>query len=292
MTLGREVSGAPPVLSHLGSRVEYRHGDEVVEWFDNLPQGIEHGYTLARRPVEATGTSVELRVRVDGLTARTAEPGVIHLDRPDGEAVLGYTKLKVWDATGADLTAEMHASPDGREIILTFNDAAARYPVTVDPLIVNFEVALDSGVDAPSEFGYSVAMDGDTAVVGCPDDDEPIGINAGSVYIFFREPNSAEWAMQGRIIRFSGVPTDGNRLGESVAVHGDLLVAGSRLADKRNGFGEILEADSGKPWWPAGQTLTGPSRRYFLPPMAMAPSAEILLPTRTNSVFRSGCTTM
>lgn len=32
------------------SRVEYRHGPVLTEWFDNGIAGIEHGYTIATRP--------------------------------------------------------------------------------------------------------------------------------------------------------------------------------------------------------------------------------------------------
>ena len=247
LTLGREAGKVPPTVVGSGNRVEYHHADGVVEWFANVPEGIEHCYHLAQRPAEAADGQVELRVRIDGLAARQAAPDLIELAGPDGKAVLGYTKLKVWDATGTALTAAMSATGDGEEIILAFNDTAARYPVTVDPFIFNFDGVLNAGVNDRNHYGESVEMDGNTAVIGCPRDDQPDGINAGSVYVFRRDPESGEWASEGQITRNSGgILIDGYELGFSVAIRGDLLVAGAPGADKRDPFGLILESNRGE----------------------------------------------
>jgi hypothetical protein len=64
------------------------------------------------------------------------------------------------------------------------NDSGARYPLTIDPLIVNAE-SLPVPTDRTS-FGSNVAVDGDTAVVGDYVETTALGTNVGAVYVFRR----------------------------------------------------------------------------------------------------------
>ena len=48
------------------------------------------------------------------------------------------------------------------------------------------------------QFGYSLALAGDTAIVGAFLDDNERGTNAGSAYIFVREGN--EWIEQAKLM--------------------------------------------------------------------------------------------
>ncbi|WP_367873259.1 hypothetical protein [Luteolibacter sp. Populi] len=179
-------AGKDSRISTAGTRAEYRHQDGTVEWFDNRAEGIEHGFTLAQRP-PASGESVRLEFRLDGLTASAAgNGGDLLLGPADGAACLRYSGLKVFDALGNPLPASMHAEKGG--ISIAFNDHGASYPVTVDPLITTLEQRLDPPVPgfgaAPNEFGEAIAIDGDTALVGTPYDDIPGGDMSGSVYVF------------------------------------------------------------------------------------------------------------
>jgi hypothetical protein len=75
-------------------------------------------------------------------------------------------------------------------------------------------------------FGVSVAVDGDTAVIGALFDDDN-GNNSGSAYVFTRSGTS--WTQQAKLIASDGAADD--VFGESVAVDGDTAVIGARLDD-------------------------------------------------------------
>jgi FG-GAP repeat protein len=75
-------------------------------------------------------------------------------------------------------------------------------------------------------FGQSVAVAGDTVVVGAPN-----AAGRGSVYIFTRAGDS--WTQSATLTASDGSP--GDRLGESVTVAGDIIVAGAIGADSNRG---------------------------------------------------------
>ena len=77
---------------------------------------------------------------------------------------------------------------------------------------------------AGDQFGFSVAVSGNTAVVGAPDDDTlTTVIDHGSAYVFVRSGNN--WTQQGKLLNVSVEP--GNRFGQSVALNGNTAVIGS-----------------------------------------------------------------
>ena len=69
-------------------------------------------------------------------------------------------------------------------------------------------------------FGHSLAVDGDTAVIGAPQDTEDPGL----VYVFTRNSSGA-WSQQGKLTTTEG--SDYSFFGRSVAVHGDTAVVGA-----------------------------------------------------------------
>jgi hypothetical protein len=72
---------------------------------------------------------------------------------------------------------------------------------------------------ANDELGTSVAIDGDTAVVGAPEDDG----GRGAVYVFARTADS--WTQTAKLTAGDGAADD--ELGTSVAIDGDTIVAGA-----------------------------------------------------------------
>jgi len=76
---------------------------------------------------------------------------------------------------------------------------------------------------ASDEFGFSVAISGNTAIVGSEFDD--IGANTfqGSVYVF--ERNGTLWTQQTKLTASDGAT--GDRFGRSVAISGDTAIVGS-----------------------------------------------------------------
>ncbi|HYF35186.1 MAG TPA: hypothetical protein VD994_07870, partial [Prosthecobacter sp.] len=207
-----------------GARVEYKRGD-VVEWFENRSEGLEHGFTVMRNPVAGEG---ELRVdmKFAGLKAapQTNSRGARFHNR-DGAPVLAYEELKVWDARGKGLDSRIEAVQDRLSIIVA--DAGAVYPLMIDPIISSLEQKLGpevTGSGAPEDhFGTSVALDGQTAVVGTPGDDTAAGEDAGSAFVFVR--TGAIWTLQARLTASDAAM--GKGFGGAVAVSSNTIVVGS-----------------------------------------------------------------
>jgi hypothetical protein len=79
--------------------------------------------------------------------------------------------------------------------------------------------------DGGDYFGYAVALDGDTLVVGVPYDDEN-GANAGAAYIYTRNEGGADnWGQTAKISATGGLAWD--RFGYAVDIDGDTVVVGA-----------------------------------------------------------------
>lgn len=85
---------------------------------------------------------------------------------------------------------------------------------------VEAQFVADDAADADS-FGSSVALDGDTAIVGAPSDDTPAN-NAGSAYVFVR--SAGVWAQQAHLIAPDGGTFD--LFGFRTAISGDTVIVG------------------------------------------------------------------
>jgi hypothetical protein len=77
-----------------------------------------------------------------------------------------------------------------------------------------------------SRFGASVAISGDTAVVGAPGDPGELGLQQGSVYVFVR--SGGVWSEQRKLEASDPAQFDG--FGTSVAISDDTIVVGAVLA--------------------------------------------------------------
>src|SRR5262249_22798562 len=76
---------------------------------------------------------------------------------------------------------------------------------------------------ASDNFGISVALSGDTLVVGAFGDDIGANGNQGSAYVFAR--NGAFWTQQQKLTAADGAAND--QFGASVALSGDTVLVGS-----------------------------------------------------------------
>ncbi|TWT55024.1 hypothetical protein Pla22_26780 [Rubripirellula amarantea] len=100
--------------------------------------------------------------------------------------------------------------------------------------------------DAQSNFGFSVAIDGDTVVVGAQYDRD-LGFQAGAAYVFDRnEGGLNQW---GRVAKLSGNDTVKRDLfGRSVDISGDTVVVGASVADPlgaSSGAAYVFDRNSG-----------------------------------------------
>lgn len=89
---------------------------------------------------------------------------------------------------------------------------------------------LPASCTVDDQFGWSVSVSGDTAVVGAPSADVGTTANAGAAYIFYRNQGGANnWGLVKTLV--STVPTTGDNFGWSVAVSGDRVFVGAPYTD-------------------------------------------------------------
>ena len=224
----RQTAAADGELQTDGNRIEMRReSQQLTEWFENTAGGVEHGFTLAARPVEGSnGEALRLVMTLGGdLTAQADTDGqALTLANGDGTKALRYEKLQVWDAQGKGLTARLR-SENGGEVWLEVEDSAAEYPITIDPTFVQQQKLTATDGAEGDVFGFSVAIAGDTAVVGAFLDNIDANANQGSAYVFVR--SGTTWTQQQKLTAADGTASD--EFGYSVAIAGDTIIVGTHF---------------------------------------------------------------
>ncbi|MGH8428715.1 MAG: FG-GAP repeat protein, partial [Gammaproteobacteria bacterium] len=194
----------------IGNRADYVHGN-LTEWWRALPVGFEQGFTIAKRPAghgELTLT----------LTANT--PAERH-----GETLvwnkLRYGGLVVTDANGKVIPSKLETQ--GKRVLIAVNDAEARYPLTVDPLVWLEQKVSASDGQAGYAFGQSVVLDGSTAVIGAPGATVNGNQYQGAAYVF--SETGGIWSQTTKLAASDG--TSGDEFGDAVALEGNTTVIGA-----------------------------------------------------------------
>ena len=215
-----------------GNRIEYARalvGDDtaagaIAEWYVNTPAGLEQGFTLdsapgARRP----GERLRVVLAVDGALRAQGQPDGQALAFVDeaGRPVLHYDHLVVTDARGRELAARMDA--EAGRVGLELDDRDAVYPITIDPIFTLQQKLEASDAAEDDLFGVSVAISGETVVVGASRDDGAAGGNQGSAYVFVR--SGGAWSLQQKLEASDAAADD--EFGFSVAISGETVVVGS-----------------------------------------------------------------
>jgi hypothetical protein len=206
-----------------GRRVEIKHhGVAITQWFVNRSEGLEQGFTL-ENPPEGSGREIIVWMDVKGTLKAEAMDGAEGACFVNGAGceVLHYRGLKAWDASGQDLPARIECH--GSAIALHVSDEGAEYPVVIDPIFGHAEARVPSGSSSSDWFGSSVALSGNTAVIGVPRADTSFDFEAGCVYVFVR--NNDTWHLEAKLLAENGAA--GAHFGSSVALSGDTVVIGA-----------------------------------------------------------------
>jgi hypothetical protein len=258
------MSPIDPVAPDVSGNVVRYGGTSLREWFANGPLGLEQGFVVARRPagVGRLVVSVALagvaRVRRDGTGVMLGLPG---------GSVLRYDDLVALDARGRRLPARL-AVANGR-VSIVIDDRRAAYPVRIDPLVQ--QAVLDGSLaTGAAEQGYSVALSGDgqTALVGGPQDTANGETNAGAVWVW--SLSGSTWSQQAMLVgncsaRFQG---ECNNQGTGETDNGFDGEFGSSVALSSNGDTALIgAADSSQAWvftrsgsaWTQQKLLTAPN---------------------------------
>ena len=112
------------------------------------------------------------------------------------------------------------------------------------------------------EFGFSVSISGNVAIVGSQGDDDN-GADSGSAYIFAFDGTT--WVLQRKLVPVDGAA--GDLFGESVSISGDVAIVGAPLDDDngdRSGSAYIYRFD-GTTWSQEQKLLAsdGAERDFF-----------------------------
>ena len=165
-------------------------------------------------------------------TLSTATAQIASPELPDGLSATDWQSIRAVHAQNRLATQPaitLDAEDHGR--------APTRHSITVD-LLEQQAYLKASNTDGSDQFGTSIAVSGDTVVVGSPSDDSAAtGVNgdeddnsasgAGAAYVFVRD--GATWSQQAYL---KASNTDGaDSFGVSVAISGDTVVVGARLED-------------------------------------------------------------
>jgi trimeric autotransporter adhesin len=267
------------------NRVEYQRNG-MTEWYENGPLGLEQGFTLAHRPGNANGRALTLELDLRGDLVATLEPGgsALQLRGKDGNAVLRYAGLKALDATGHELPSWLEIR--GERLLVRVNDDGARYPVVVDPWVQVAEVTASDG-NGGDEFGYSVAINGSTMVVGAPFHTVGSNANQGAAYVFTQ--NAGTWTQQAELSEPSGAA--GDNFGFSVAFYGSAVAVGAPHGNGGAGAVYFFNSSGGSAYF----VLTAPggifSFGYSLAVLGSnvilvgAPSTGVVVVYSNNVVF-------
>ena len=224
-----------------------------------------------------------------------------------GAAALTYSELTVLDADGRKLPARFeaveenplgsrgresaHSSEEGNlrrltsaateSLRLAIDERGARYPLTIDPIAQQAYLKASnteaSYTDYFDEFGYSVAVSGNTVVVGAwVEDGSATGVNgnqsdnsaffSGAAYVFVR--NGTNWTQQAYLKASNTGAGDG--FGR-VAVSGDTVVVGAwgEASNARGVNGD--QSNNGTQYAGAAYIFTGVG---LSPTLALAPDGS------------------
>lgn len=116
--------------------------------------------------------------------------------------------------------------------------------------------ALEAGRNSEGAgyFGYAIAVDGDTAVIGVYNDTVRPNVRQGSAYVFAR--NGASWRESQQIFASDGAPEE--RFGFAVAISGDVIVVATPYAkgEDREGSGKAyFFTRNGNTWTQTGRAF-------------------------------------
>ena len=166
-----------------------------------------------------------------------------------GDTVTGLTNateytlaVRAWNATGPGMPSAVTvtpaavtaapgnfvATPQYRRVMLSWDDPG---DTTIEKYRLSWYAEpyalMPEGVSADDFFGHAIAMDGDTALIGAPQN----ATDPGLVYVLTRDA-AGTWSEQGRLEASGGA--DYNLFGWSVAVDGNTAVVGA-IEDEREG---------------------------------------------------------
>ena len=109
---------------------------------------------------------------------------------------------------------------------------------------------LPPGAQGYDHFGVSVAISGDTAVIGAPNAKDANGVHRGAVYIFTR--TGSTWSLQQKLDSESYIYTNYG-FGSKVAIEGDTILVGATYYDSSPEYVSVFYRTNGT--WSFSQSI-------------------------------------
>jgi len=204
------------------NRVSYDRG-ALTEWYANGPLGLEQGFDVGSRPSAGSGP-LTFSLAISGNLAVRLQDGSLLLQ---GRGVsLRYGGLLAIDARGRVLDSRLQLARG--HLLIRVDDRGASYPLRIDPFVQQAELTASNG-EEENEFGESVAVSGNTIVVGSAS--HRVGsppVETGAAYVFVEPPPGWASATQtGELIASNG--EEGVEFGKTVAISGNTIVVGAHF---------------------------------------------------------------
>ena len=175
--------------------------------------------------------------------------GLVHVYTPDGPNWIAAQQIVSSDAIAWDRFGGAVAVSGYWLIAGAFGDddngnwSGSAYLFRDDGATWTDQIKIKaSDAAADDQFGWAVAIDGDTAVVGAVGNDDG-GSRSGSAYVFVRD--GAAWTQQAKLIATDDAA--GDEFGTSVAIDGDVVAIGAPLKSSSTGKAYVFER-SGTLW--------------------------------------------
>ena len=197
------------------------------------------------------------------ISGSTAVVGAYHEDLPSAvNAGAAYVFTGGWTETPLRLTADVPAASDffgcsvsidgDTAIVGSYgadhsgkSTAGAAYVFTAGWTEAPTQLTADDAADN-DQFGYSVSISGDTALVGA----QAVGSNTGAAYVFTRSGD--EWTQQAKLTATGGVA--GDWFGVAASISGDTVVVGAYGVDSNTGAAYVFTRS--EETWTQQQKLT------------------------------------
>ena len=237
-TLGGETRfrwrayGYGDALRPVPTAVPFPHANSVVyprgavtERYTNGPLGIEQAFVLARPPQVRTRGILSLALAVSGtLSPRLSRDHRAVTLRSDDRLVMRYSGLFAADAGGRRLRSWLELQ--GRTLLIRVDDRGARYPLSIDPFFQQAKLTASDGA-ANDFFGISVAISGDTAVVGSYQSEVGSNVDQGAAYVFVKPASGWGGALTETAKLTASDGTSSDWFGYSVSIAGDTIAVGA-----------------------------------------------------------------
>ncbi|MFO0984961.1 MAG: hypothetical protein U1E76_25070 [Planctomycetota bacterium] len=219
-----------------GSVEVYRYSDATKQWEPEQQlfasdAAAADNFGIA---VAISGNVIAVGAHLDD-TATGSDSGSVHVFRYDGRTWVEEQKIVSSGAAGDTFGRSVALSGDYLMVGAPQDDtghgvdSGAVYFYKYRGVVLKW--AFDGEKDgeaAYDAFGFSVAIDGDLAVVGAYAHDTVAGADAGAAYVYRYVSNL--WTIEAVLTASDGAA--GDQLGISVAADDDLVVAGAYLDDQ------------------------------------------------------------